>query len=423
MTEWLDISIACGYTLLIGFLLLKSKLVKQSGFPIYIVPLLFVVKCILSVVYTKLHLVLYHGGDSFHYFNDGNIIFQTLKENPLKYIYLTFGPNSSSSDFPLLIKKEILEMGFWSDTSAYTVVRFNAIVRLVSFGSFYTHGVFMSLISTLGLLWLYQAVCNEPRNKITWLFFAVPSVLFWTSGIHKEGLLIFTLGGLFLAVAKLNHFFSTKYLIAVVAFALGTFLIRDFIFYLLAPGWLAFWLSNKFDIRPIVIFVAVYTLIIIVGLWIPVSESGNYINMIVNKQQQFELLHYGNTIIDAPDYDASLVDIFAATPKAFINSLFGPLFLSKNNPKHFILSIDTVITILLWLALIAFSLNRPILPRSNRSTLWLVFFSLSLFIVIGLIVPNVGAIVRYRSIAIAAFTLALVSRFSDNKVIPLKKII
>ena len=90
-------------------------------------------KCLLAIVYINLHYELFNGGDTWKYVRDGQIIFETLAEDPLKYLRLTFGPNNT--ELTPWLAPEIDAMGFWGDTSAYSVVRFNALANLSTWAS------------------------------------------------------------------------------------------------------------------------------------------------------------------------------------------------------------------------------------------------------------------------------------------------
>lgn len=105
-------------------------------------------KMIFGIFYILYHEKIQHGGDIFLYFRDGQIIFNEIYNNPIYFLQLTFGFNNNEA--PENVSTAIEEMGFWRDTAAYTVVRFNAIFSLVSFGNIYIHGIFSGFLSFIG---------------------------------------------------------------------------------------------------------------------------------------------------------------------------------------------------------------------------------------------------------------------------------
>jgi len=102
-------------------------------------------------------------------------------------------------DDEYLIKKYLQDTFLW-DAGSVTIVndsrniiRLHSVIQFVSFGSAYIHSLFMCFIALIGLKHLFIAF--QPYSKINPLlfFFAIllfPSILFWTSGILKEPILL-----------------------------------------------------------------------------------------------------------------------------------------------------------------------------------------------------------------------------------------
>ncbi len=140
--------------------------------------------------------------DIFKYYDDAKIMFSAYEQGRYEdFFRMVFG---FSNDSPYFDTNYYNHMNHWYrhyDFGTYndnhTIIRFNALAMVISFGSFHAHTVFMCFISFWGLTALYKAFKEFLPNKEKVLFvsvFLLPSVLFWASGVLKEGILLFALG-------------------------------------------------------------------------------------------------------------------------------------------------------------------------------------------------------------------------------------
>ncbi len=393
----MDFLTSAVFITLISFLIYRFRLLNDERLSPVFITFIFIIKSLLGILYCHVHIKNYGGGDTYAYFNDGNIIFETLRHNPLKYIYLTFFPNAV--EINPLVRDEIFAMGFWGDTSAYMVVRFNALVRLVSGGNIFIHAVAMSFLSLAGMLLFYKSIYKATGSKsfrVKMCIFLIPSFLFWGSGVHKEGLLIFSLGLLFYGSVFLAGKVTFKNLLITIAGAGLTLLIRDFVLLLLLPGWVAFMISHQNKKQWLLAFPLVYVFALFAGSILPVIEGKTILEMISLKQDQFWSIRMGNTEISLRDFEPHILSFFTNLPTALKNSILGPFFISADSVFHILVMLENAMLILLFVVL----LFLPGAKSLSAFSLWCLLFGLSWFLLIGYTVPNVGAIVRYRSIAL-----------------------
>ncbi|HNA33060.1 MAG TPA: hypothetical protein PL106_08045, partial [Flavobacteriales bacterium] len=134
--------------------------------------------------------------DIYRFFDDGNIMFRALPEHPLDYLRMITGIGNDQKRFDVNYYQVMnnwyrqYEGNLYND--AHTMIRFNAFVRLFSFGHYHVHTVFICFFCTIGLVALYRAFAPLlPGHERAWslTLFVLPSVLFWTSGVLKEALL------------------------------------------------------------------------------------------------------------------------------------------------------------------------------------------------------------------------------------------
>lgn len=390
------------YTALFTLVISRARFFYNERLPRYFILFVFLLKALAGIAYTA----AFKDGDTGKYFYDADaIIFPTLLKNPLQYFYLTFGPNGG--EIPQFIKPAVQAMGYWGDTSAYMVVRFNALARIFSFGNFYVHAVFMAFLSLIGLVWLYKA-CMKTFGTTRFTapaIFLIPSAVFWGSGVHKEGLLLFSLGLFFYGSVQLSRVCNMKNILLFAAGAFFTFLIRDFIFLLLIPGIPAFFISAHDSGKAKWIFPLSYLLFFCIGCLFPIFNGNNFLEIIAYKQNQFLAINAGNTQIDISRFEATFSSLFLHLPEALKNSAASPFLITPDSLSHLaVMAENAMLFVILLLA--AFSNGKP---KFTALTLWFLIFSIALLILIGYIVPNVGAIVRYRSLTFPFFFIALLS--------------
>src|SRR4028118_1058848 len=89
------------------------------------------------------------------------------------------------------------ENSWWNDLKGTFFVKILAIFNLASFGNYYVNVIFYSFISLFGPIAIYRVMMDVfPGRKLPVLLatFLVPSVIYWTSGVHKDGIIFVGLG-------------------------------------------------------------------------------------------------------------------------------------------------------------------------------------------------------------------------------------
>ncbi len=395
------------YTALLGLAVYRWPRLRGQGIPAWVWVAILVIKCGLAIAYIELHRELYNGGDSGAYLRDGQIIFNTLTQDPLKYLRFTFG--RINTEITPWLAKEIDAMGFWKDNSAYMIVRFNALANLLTWGNSWANGVLMAFVSYCGILLLYKAF--KPLVSNPWLvlggLLCVPSVWFWTSGVHKEALALFTLSLAFYGMARIYlDGWLPKYMFYVAIGLAGTFLIRDFLVLLLLPLLLAQVLSPVFNSGRIWVYIAAISITLLVGSFVTLVNNQTILQQIAGKQEQFTALRAGHSNIPLADMEPTISGLTGNLSQALYNQFVAPFTMPKNSHLYWPAIIDHAWFLVLLVAGLA-SIRKPLLEKPPLLTA--IFFGLLLIILIGLIVPNVGAILRYRSLAIPFLLMPLLA--------------
>ncbi len=352
---------------------------------------------------------LINGRDTFLYFKDGNVIYDTLKSNPLIYLKLAIGANDFTP-----VPKSLLPytdaMNYWFDNSNYFVVRLNAIIRLFSFGIYNVHAVIFAFLSFIGAYNLYLFFEDKVVSKrmLKFILFGIPSIIFWTSGVHKEAIVIFSLGVILRSVDSILNLRNTKTNM-VFAF-LGLIILGYTRIYLLAfllPLIAAIIIYSRFDLKQssfkmftacIVVFVL---LAFVVDIYVP---EFSVINEFLVRRATFLNAH-GNMSFPVESFPHNISALMILLWEAITNPFIRPLPNDCNKFLSYLASFETYTLLMLLFALLVASDKRALI--TNPYAIFSIFFGLSTLFLIGLIVNNSGAIVRYRSVAIPFILIGL----------------
>jgi hypothetical protein len=186
------------------------------------------------------------GGDMKMYFNDSNILYGSFWINPSTVFH-----ESSIQAIPtdLKIWKHDFEHVVYNDS--WTIVMLNFLFRFFSFGYFSIHIVFINFLSLIGLVTLYKTfiIYFPDRKKIFFIcIFLIPSVLFWGSGVLKEGLLFFALGMLLYTTnCGLATNYNWRKIVAVITSVFILLLIKFYVLFALIPGLFFNAIRNRFS--------------------------------------------------------------------------------------------------------------------------------------------------------------------------------
>ncbi|MBU0763205.1 MAG: hypothetical protein KJ607_00055, partial [Bacteroidetes bacterium] len=220
----MEIILTTIYTLAFLLLIYRMKFFRIEGVSRVALAVFFVIKVFCGIALIFIYSYYYTertSSDIYNYFDDGNRIYSAIDDNPADYLRMLTG---IESDAPHLMKY-YSKTNYWFKDYNYelfndnrTIIRYNAFVRLFSFGYIEIHTVVMAFLSFAGLCGILKVFLPFLKNKNHLLVFAVfafPSVMFWSSGVLKEGLVIFSSGLFVYAFHRIINRFSWKYLAVV----------------------------------------------------------------------------------------------------------------------------------------------------------------------------------------------------------------
>lgn len=415
--------LAVGYALLFLLLVQVHPFFRTPG--ARVVSLAFVLKLVagtgLWYIYTYVHTDR-ATADIYRYFDDGNIMYEALYAHPLDYLRMLTGIGNDQVRFDVNYYQVMhnwyrqYEGNLYND--AHTMIRFNAFVRLFSFGHYHVHTVFACAFSVVGLVALYRAFAPLLMGHgpgLVLATFLLPSVVFWASGVIKEALLLFGLGLFLLGVFRLvaGQVRSMAALLAPFALVL-LFFLKFYVLLSLIPALTAYaWCRRTGGRSPLLKFALTYAAFLVLALNSTLIYPGfNVFEVLWVKQRDFigmaEAAEAGS-LVDVPRLDARPLTFLKLAPHALYMTFLSPMVHGLHGALGLMSAVENI-ALLIVLGL-AWYWRRP-WPQVDRTLLLLCTgYCTTLALVIGWTTPVIGALVRYRVpllpfLVIAALCLA-----------------
>ena len=143
--------------------------------------------------------------DSGKFYNDAKVLRECALKHPLQFIKLYTGLENGKSvggdHRACLDKTKNWQKGrssrfFYNDNRI--VIRVHTVLDFFAFGTWFVHGFFSTLMSFIGLFYLYRTFKDYLQGRERLLLTALclcPALWFYTGALLKEGLLMLVLGG------------------------------------------------------------------------------------------------------------------------------------------------------------------------------------------------------------------------------------
>jgi len=400
------------YTGVLSFFIFKLKFFSLPSVKARYIVLAFAIKvvagCALGWLYTH-HYTDRMKADTFKFFDDSGVMMEALAVNPRHFYELFTGIGMDDPE----LEPYFYKMNTWMTEDFYVssnrmMVRMNTVFRFLTPGEhYYLHVVFINFLSLLGLVFLCKTFFMSIERNRLFLFAAIilfPSLLFWGSGLLKDGVILFAAGCMLYSFSRMVNGSAYRSL-SMLTFILSSVLmalIKIYILMAMLPA-LAAWLWFSVDRKKIILkFIAAHIAMVAAALALKyISPKLDVVHYLDVKQREFFRaveIEKPNHVLEIAPLNNSAAVIFIQSAPAFFRTLLRPHVFEASGMLILLAAAENLaILLLLILALIS-------ILKNNQTTDPLFYFSVSffilIFILIGLIVPVTGAIVRYKIIAI-----------------------
>lgn len=385
ITLFIAYFIACG-VVLSRFLGKKASLSPLQVYTAY------GFKLLLSALYGYLFLRFYNGDDTWELHRETLEAWNTLFGSPSAF-FQNFLPATSSTGNSFL---ESLQIYFYN-LEQHLIAGLLAVTVPITGGDYYLMAIFTSSILFIGQCWLYRTLAGiflqQTRVLYLLIFWFAPAV-FWLSGLRADGFLFLAFSGVLLFFQKWLISKKPPGLIKIIACLFLMLVFRAQWVFITVPGLVAWYISEKWKKPPLKIFLYSYgtcLLLFILSAFLP--GSFNLPSIIQHKQAAF--IGLTGTRYNLPAIDNSMLSWLKILPAAIQNSFLRPYLWEAEGPLQMMAAFETTLLILLFLAtVLQYQKIKQVLKHPVICLM--LFFSILLYLSVGITVPFPGAIVRYR---------------------------
>lgn len=396
------------YLLLFCWLISRIQFFKNSGLTSRMLICLFLIRIAMSLVTCYFNLYYFPNADSLAFHNGGIDEYNLLMKNPREFFFNFFqdGHYNGYSGFLDVTKS------YWNDAKGNLLYKTFAILDIFSGKNFFVNTLLFNCLVFFGPVALYKVfikIFPADSYKIICCVFLLPSALFFSSMMHRDG---FTLLALSIVI---YHFyfmingthFSWKKFMSIIFFMMVILILRSYVFIVLLPALLAWFLSRNKPKYRFLIFSGVYLTGLILffcsGYLSPKTDLPYYV---CERQQAFiEVAKMGASTIDIDPLYPNFKSFLLNAPQALNHALLRPY---PTEIKSFVYVPFVIENIAFEILLVLFIFFRKKF-RENDSLVYFCFFLPStIFLITGYTVPIIGAIVRYRSIYLIFLLIPIV---------------
>lgn len=296
------------YAAALLFLVYRLKFFRLPGLPSWMPPFFFIAKILAGAALWAIYTFYYtdrSNADIWKYFDDSKVMFDAIHSHPSDFFRMLTGIGDSD---PRIEQVYYHSMQHWYQqfdnnllNDAHVIIRFNAALRMISLGNYHIHSLFMSLLAFIGLCGIYRVLytaAKEWAKLMAYFIFLLPSLLFWGSGVMKEGIMLLGLGGM---IAQFFAFAADRLwwrwpLIGL--FAWMIFLAKFYVLAALVPALAGAWWVMKKPHFAFLKFAAVLIAFVSLGMMVKLARPEyDPLRVLSWKQNDFLKLGRGGTYL------------------------------------------------------------------------------------------------------------------------------
>jgi Predicted membrane protein (DUF2142) len=361
---------------------------------------LFLAKIIAGLTIGWISYNLYSTGNDYWDVNrEGWKEYQLLLSNPKEYFTNIFKSQYTRGYGGMFDSFQ----SFWNDLRNNIIIKFLSLCNIFSRGNYYINSLFFNFFCFLGHVAFYRIfiqIYKKQHRAVIVCCFLLPSMLYFTSGVQKDGIIFTTLGFLSYTVFKClqQNYFSKKSLLIILLALTVLFLIRSYVLLNVLPALIIWMLVAKYKLPAFKSFAIGY---IILGMLFfnfnNVVKTINPLKMVTQKQADFFTLPVASTQIKLDTLYPNFKSFLFNSPQAYNHLLLRPYITELPSKSLLPINIELVFYQLFFILFIFFRRKKEE-GENNHFILFGIFFTLTMFLFIGYIMPNLGSIVRYRSV-------------------------
>jgi hypothetical protein len=404
------------YCILFCWLITRIKSFKETGLSNRLLIFLFLARIIVSLFSCYINIYYYQVSDILIFQQQGVEEFHLLFSNPGEYFTNIFHSGHSNGYSGFLASSD----SYWNDTRSNIIIKILSVFNIFSAKNFFVNTLIYNFFIFWGSCSLYKVFTQIfPGNKLILIccIFLLPSVIYFTSGIHRDGLIFLSLSILVYHLFYMlkNRHFSMKRTLVILIFSCLVLLLRNFVFLTLLPALIAWIVAELKPKYAFISFAEIYCITIILffcsSYLSPQTDLPAYVS---SRQIAFiEIAKGGASAININPLYPNFRSFLNNTPQALNHSLMRPYLTEKFTFVFILSALEIFLYEIIFILFIFFrKKNISIKPFIY----FCIFFSLSMLLVIGYTIPIIGAIVRYRSTYFPFLLIPIFCQIDWNKI-------
>ncbi len=395
------------YLLAFGLWLRRTPSVEQHDLSRRFLFSIFLFKLLMGGVYLLIYKYYFVEGDTFAYLQESTLIGQTFLEYPSYYLQNLFGTPIPPPEGATVFLYPPTHL-FWKDLGTYILVHFHALLYPFTGGLYGLHLFFIGLFgwkASLNFYEVFKKVLHLPKALLLVCCFFLPSLSFWTAGMHKDvyvyyGLSIFCTGLLRWQQGENRPVWS-----CLVAGVLVIGLMRYYLLALLLPATIAYRITmhQKRVFRT-------YLLVYVASLGVAVLGSElllhkSVFELLSQRQLAFLAEKGSSSIVGVAPFEPTFWGVLAALPVAVFNIIGRPFLWECKDILQVFASLEMISFMLL--LVFALSYKKTSAAPTHPLLYFLLAYTVSNLLLVGLLVYNIGTLVRYRAIGLGVLSTLL----------------
>lgn len=387
------------YLIVFCWLITRIKFFTISGLNNRILILLFLLRIAASLIGSYFNLYYYPVSDSLLFHNEGIVEYNLLFHNTGEYFTNIFQNNYPKPYSGFLETNN----SYWNDTRSNLIIKMLSIFDIFSGKNFFINTLFYNFLVFFGIVALFKVfikIFPSSVNQLIIGIFILPSALFFSAMIHRDGLILLCVSmviyhSFFLMTNRNNVLW--KRISLIIIFLLLILLLRSFVFITLIPALLAWIIAKRKPKYAFVSFITTYIIIAALffnsGFISPKTDLPQYVS---ERQIEFvKISKQGASTININPLYPNFRSFLNNAPQAFNHSLMRPYLTEIKSFVYIPFAIEILLFEIIFLLFLFF---RKKITYVDPLIYFCIFFSSTMFMVIGYTIPIMGAIVRYRSI-------------------------
>ncbi|MCC5943499.1 MAG: hypothetical protein JJT94_01085 [Bernardetiaceae bacterium] len=323
------------------------------------------------------------------------------------------------------------ELLYYRNGRAIFFIKTLSLLNFITANSYLLAAMYLSLFSFSGLFALSHALVlfAHGKGKLSAIiaFLLMPTVVFWSSGLLKESLLMGSIGWACYAILRLLKAYEWHTVLIFLVSAYLVWKLKYYYFAALFPLLVSFVLSYRLSLllplrREAVLLASRLFLfgIILLLLLLPASYSHpnlhwqKLLHTIITNKNDMLAQSEPHNVWYSSNLEAKPQSFLQHAPKALFNGVFAPFWGSYNQPFKLLAALESITLLaLLFIGLwqkAKFSLSYELL----FALLVLCFYIAISATLIALATPNIGTLVRYK-VGYFAFVVYLILLMWEGK--------